>query len=52
MGNDLSNKLFQSSLSVFDSMVDDSDFEAIGQSMPLLVELNAGKKSWGQKAKI
>ena len=38
----LSNEFFQFSLSVFDSVMDDSDFDAIGQSMPLLIELNAG----------
>ena len=38
----LPNKFILFSLSVFDSVMDDSDFEAIGQSMPLLIELNAG----------
>ena len=38
----LSNEFILFSLSVFDSVMDDSDFEAIGQSMPLLIELNAG----------
>ena len=30
-------------LSIFDSLVDDTAFSSIGEFMPFLVELNAGK---------